>query len=301
MASNKKLESAKRDMNFFSEFSASSGQLGSYLSLALVVLLGFLVVGGGIYAVVFFQTSTIRNNITELDTRMKSQEYLEKLDEYTIINDSMAGLNQHYYDVSSLYARVNNFDKVDSSYMDTIYSNIPDDISIAGFDYSDGSITLTGTCISYYSPLDMIANFSRAKLFTYVGIDKITQIDLSGSGLLPEELLLMEKYNFSIRGSLKSTYAVLISKLIDNAAAEPLTAVKSQTYGAGEQYSESGISTYTTEDGSVYTLSRVLINNILVSDTDLTMIRQKDSISGLVASSVDVKLYYVLSANGGAQ
>lgn len=301
MASNKKFESAKRDMNFFSEFSASSGQLGSYLSLALVVLLGFLVVGGGIYAVVFFQTSTIRNNITELDTKMKSAEYLDKLDEYTKINDSMAGLNQHYYDVSSLFARVNNFDKVDSSFMDTIYSNIPENIAIAEFDYSEGAISLIGTCTSYYEPLDMVANFTKAKLFTYVAIEKIEQIDLSGSGLTPEELLVVKKYNFTITGSLKSTYAVLVSKLIDNTAAEPLTAVKSQTYGAGEQYSESGVNTYTTEDGTVYTLSRVLINNILVSDTDLTMIRQKDSITGLVASSVDVKLFYVLSTNGGAQ
>ena len=301
MANNKNLGSAKKDMNFFSEFSASSGQLGSYLSLALVVLLGFLVIGGGIYAVVFFQTSAIRSNITELDTRMKSEEYLSNLAKYTEINDSMSGLNQQYYDVSSLFARINNFDKVDSSYMDTIYSNIPEDISISDFTYSEGSITLAGTCISYYSPLDMIANFSKAKLFTYVGIDKINQIDLSTSGLTPEELLMVKKYNFSIKGSLKANYVVLISKLIDDAAAEPITAVKSQTYGAGEQFNESGVSTYTTEDGTVYTLSRVMINNILVSDTDLTMIRQKDSISGLVASSVDVKLFYVLSTNGGAQ
>lgn len=301
MANNKKSGLAKRDMNFFSEFSASSGQIGSYLSLALVVLLAFLVVGGGIYAVVFFQTSAIRNNITELDTKMKSETYLADLDKYTEINDSMAGLNQHYYDVSSLFARVSNFDKVDSNYMDTIYSNIPKDIAIADFDYSEGAITLTGTCTSYYSPLDMIANFTKAKLFTYVGIEKIDLIDLSTSGLTPEELLLINKYNFSIKGSLKSTYAVLISKLIDNAAADPLTAVKSQTYDAGEQYSESGVNTYTTEDGTVYTLSRILINDILVPETDLTMIRQRDSISGLVASSVDVKLYYVLSTNGGAQ
>jgi len=302
MAKNKKLELVKRDMNFFSDFTASSGQMGSYISLALLVILGLLIVGSGIYAVVFLQTATVRNNINVLNAKMQGESYQADLAKFTEINSSMAGLNQQYYDVSSLLSKVQGKDKVQSSYMDTIYSNIPKDIAITKFAYTGGTITLTGEADSYYSPLDLISNLSKAKLFTYVAITNISQVDVSTSELTPADLLLTKKYTFEIQGSLKSNYVVLISRLIDSTTSEPLTAVKSQTLAAGESFTESGVNTYTSQDGSVYTLSRVLIDNVAVSETTMAAIRQNDSISGLVASSVDIKLFYTLtSTSGGAQ
>lgn len=302
MAKNKKLELVKRDMNFFSDFTTSSGQMGSYMSLALLVLLGLLIVGSGIYAVVFLQTATVRNNIDVLNAKMQGESYQADLAKYSEINSSMAGLNQQYYGVSALLSKVQGKDKVQSTFMDTIYSNIPKDIAITNFDYSAGSITLIGNADSYYSPLDLIANFTKAKLFTYVAITKISQVDVSGSGMTAEDLLLTKKYTFEIQGSLKSNYVVLISRLIDSTTSSPLTSVKSQTLAAGESYSESGVNTFTSQAGSVYTLSRILIDNIAVSEASMAAIRQNDSITGIVASAVDIKLFYTLtSTNGGAQ
>lgn len=302
MANRRKFESSKKDMNFFSAFTASPGQIGSYMSLALLVILGLLIVGAAIYTVVFLQTATIRNDISYLNAKMQSESYQTELAKYSEIDNNMVGLNQQYYDVSSLFSRVQNTSKVDSTYMDTIYGNIPKDVVITDFVYSEGTITLTGASDSYYSPLDMIANFSNAKLFTYVGITNITQVDVSTTSLSATDLALIKKYSFTIQCSLKSNYAVLVSKLIDIPSATPLSAVSSKTLGVGETYTESGVNTFTLEDGRIYTLSRVLINNVAVSDTDLAAIRQNDAISGLVASSVDIKLFYSLSStNGGAQ
>ena len=302
MISNKKLELSKRDMNFFSEFSSSSGQTGSYLSLSLLILLALIVIGGGIFAVVFFQTATINNNITALNAKMQSENYQTDLAKYSEINNSMSGLNQQYYAVSSLFAKVANTDKVETVNMDALYSNIPKDITITNYTYSQGKITLTGTAASYYSPLDMIANFSKAKLFSYVQISDISQVDVSGTGLTAEELKIANKYSFTIEGSLKSKYEVLISRFIDSTVSQPLTAVGSQVLGVGEQYSESGVNTFTAQDGSIYTLVRVSLNNAIVSDQDFAKIQQSDTISGIVSSSVEIKLFYTLtSANGGAQ
>ena len=302
MIRNKKFELSKRDMNFFSEFSASAGQAGSYISLSLLILLAFIVVGGGIYAVVFFQTSAINSNIAALNTKMQSESYQADLAKYSDINNSMAGLNQQYYAVSSLLAKVANTDKVETTNMDTLYSNIPKDITITSYVYKQGKITLTGTAKSYYTPLDMIANFSKAKLFSYVQITDISQLELSSAGLTAEELNLENKYSFTIEGSLKTKYEVLISRFVDNTVSQPLTAVGSQTLDVGEQYTESGVNTFTSQDGSIYTLIRISLNNTIVSDQDFAKIQQSDSISGIVSSSVDIKLFYTLtSANGGAQ
>lgn len=298
MASKKNFESSKRDMNFFSEFTSSSGQMGSYVSFILLVLFGLLILGGAIFAVVFIQTAAIQKDISILNVKMQSESYQAELLSYSDINNNMALLNQQSYDVSSLYSRVENMGKIDSKYMDDIYDNVPKDIVITDFTYTEGTITLKGSADSYYSPMDMIANFTAAKLFTHVNIEDITLVDISGSGLTQEELTLAKKYAFTIKCSLKSSYPVTVSKFIDSTLETPLTAVKSQTLGVGDQYSESGINTFTTEDGSLYTLNRVIINDTVVPETDMALIRQNDSISGIVAASVEINLYYILT-NGG--
>lgn len=300
MAKSNSLESSKKDMNFFSEFSSSSKQVGSYLSLILIVFLGLFVIGGAIYGVVFLQTSEIRNNINKLNEKMQSESYQSELARYTEIQISMSELNQQYYDISSLFVKVSNLDKVGTKYMDTIYSNLPLDTVITQITYADDTITLTGKADSYYSPLDMISNFTKAKLFSYVEITKLKQADISQISV--EELPFTKKYDFEVKGSLKSSYSVLISRLVDDSEATPLTAISSQKLDVGTQYSESGINTYTLADGTVYTLSRVMINNAVIADAQKTAILQSDTITGLVTSAVDIKLFYMLSsANGGVQ
>ena len=79
MTNKKKTESAKRDMNFFSEFTSSSGQTGSYVSFILLVLFGLLILGGAIYAVIFLQTTTIKKDINSLNTKMQSETYQAEL------------------------------------------------------------------------------------------------------------------------------------------------------------------------------------------------------------------------------
>jgi len=300
MAKSNSLESSKKDMNFFSEFSSSSKQVGSYLSLILIVFLGLFVIGGAIYGVVFLQTSEIRNNINKLNEKMQSESYQSELARYTEIQISMSELNQQYYDISSLFVKVSNLDKVGTKYMDTIYANLPVDTVITKITYADDTITLTGKADSYYSPLDMISNFTKAKLFSYVEITKLKQADISQISV--EELPFTKKYDFEVKGSLKSSYSVLISRLADDSEATPLTAISSQKLDVGTQYSESGINTYTLADGNTYTLSRVMINNAAITEAQMTAIQQSDTITGLVTSAVDIKLFYMLSsANGGVQ
>lgn len=303
MANSKKFEATKKDMNFFSAFTSSAGQVGSYLSLILLVMLGFIIIGGGIYAFMFLQTATIQNNIAELNAKMQSEAYQTELAKYSELNTRMASLNQQYYDVSALFAQVQNTSKVESSYMDTIYSSVPADIIITDFEYINGAIVITGSADSYYSPLDMIANFSKADLFTTVSITNISQIPVTMDGLSPEDLALIKKYTFTMEGFIEKSYPVLISKLVDNTSSTPLTASKSQTVADGGQYTESGVNKFTAGDGTVYALSRVLVNNAALPEAEMAAIRQSDTISGtVIASSVDIKLFYTISSTtGGAQ
>jgi len=298
MANSKKFELTKKDMNFFSEFSASAGQIGSYMSLALLILLGLLIAGGAVYAVVLVQTTATRSGIDSLTNKMNSESYQSQLLKYSELNKDLSGLNQKYYDIASLFSKVQNTDKVVSANMDVVQSNLPKDVVITSFDYSDGTVIIKGSADSYYSPLDMVANFSKAKLFTYVSISSIKQIDFSQSSLTQEELKLEKKYSFEVQGFLKTTYVVLISRLLDIPSATPLTAVKTQTLGVGEQYAETGVTSFTDGDNT-YNLSRVLINNIAITDAQLKEIQASNTISGIVTESIDIKLFYTLAPKGG--
>ena len=302
MANSKKFEMTKKDMNFFSAFTSSAGQAGSYMSLALLILLGFLIIGGGMYAVIFFQTSIISSNIYSLNAKMQSESYQSDLAKYTEITNKLAELNQQYYDVSSLFSQVANKEKIDSKYMDAIYAGLPSDVIITKFNYTDGSIILTGGADSYYSPLDMIANFTKAKLFSSVGITNISQVDSGSLAATQADFNKIKKFQFTIQCSLHSIYPVVVSRFADDAAATPLTAVTNQLLTVGEQYKESAINTFALEDGTLYTLSRVLINNTAPTDAEMAAIRQGDVITGLVTGAIDIKLFYTLSsANGGVQ
>jgi len=296
---NTKLELTKKDMNFFSEFTGSSNQVNTFLPYALLALLALVVVGGVVYGFLALQTAAVRGQIDKLNAEINSEENQGKLKDYTNIYNSLAGYNLQYYDVSSLLSKVKSQDKIDSTVMDAVYKNLPADVFITGFTYEAGTVTLKGSCNSYYSPLDMLANFRKVSLFTKVVITGIDQVDFSATSLTPEEVASMNNYQFSIICSLKSTYPIVTSRLIDDTTSTPLTAVDSQTKDLGEQYEVKNVNTYTADDGTVYTVSRILINNVVVTDAQLATIKQNDLISGITNAAVDIKIYYV--ANGGAQ
>jgi len=301
----KKLEktaSLKKDMNFFSGFSKSSGSSTSYTTLFLILLLGFLLVGAGVYAVYFLQLQRTSQNVDTLKAEMATEEYQKNLAEYATLGGTLDAYNQQYYEVTNLYYQVSEMDKVESKYMDVIQANLPADVILTDFDYKDGSISLTGLSGSYYSPLALIANLSKTDTFTYVDITSINQLDLTTTVLTDAELQTAKQYSFLIKGSLEASYPVKVSKMIDGTMPTPLTAVTSTTYSVGETYKIDGINTFTNFN-DVYTISRIKVNDVLIEDPDLfAAIQQADSMSGSVTSALNIVFYYSLSStNGGGQ
>jgi len=295
MANKKSIENNKRDMNFFSEFSGSSGQMGSFLTYIFVVLLGILIIGAGVYGIILVRTAAVSHDIDVLNAEMSSEDYQNQLAKYSEISASFNKLNQHYYEISALHSQITHFNRADTADMDTIYQSLPQDVIITSYKYEDGTITLSGAANSYYSPLDMIANFSKADLFTFVQISNIAQIDpttAAASG---------KNFTFTIQGSLLSSYAVMTSRFIDDAAGTPLTAADSQTYDVGQAYSVTGIKTFVSENGDTYSLSRVVIDNTAATEEQFAAIQKADSITGTVSAAVNIQLFYTLSAKGGAQ
>jgi Tfp pilus assembly protein PilN len=293
MANTRKMELSKRDMNFFSEFSSSAGQVGSYMSLILIVFIGILILAAAMYLVVALQSNSVRNRIDNLTNQMNNQKYAEAVVKYNENSAEIAVLNQKYFDISSLYTKVTGLDKIDAQFMDTIQEKLPADVIVTEFIYEKGSIKISGVCDTTYSPLDLIASLSGTSMFTYVSVDGIKKIDLTS--YTAEEQATMKEYSFAIVGSLNSSYAVKISRFVDAVEATPLSAVESQVVDVGMTYELSNVQSFVAANGSTYSLSNVIINQIALDATNLAKLQQGGTYTIRVSSAVDIKLSYKLS------
>ena len=302
MLSSNKLESSKKDMNFFSEFSSSGGQLNSYMYLILIVFIGMLILGALLYFTIFVQSASVGKDMDDMTNKMNTEEYTNAVSQYNAKNAEISNLNQTYFDITSLYSKVSSMDKIDSKIMDTVYQNLPLDIVITDFTFANGTVLLNGESNTFYSPLDMIARLSSAKIFTYVDISDIQQVDLSGMLLTDAERLVARPFTFSITGSFKMSYPVNISRLTDASPVAPISAMESTVAEVGTVYSLTGVGTYTSSSGSTYTLSRAVINDFPLDPTNLTVLQMGGTYAIRVSALSDIKLYYTLtSTNGGAQ
>lgn len=302
MLNTKKMELSKKDMNFFSEFSSSSRQVNSYMSLILIVFISLLVFGAALYLVLILQSAAVRNDIDKVTNSMNNQNFSDAEFKYNANTADIQNLNQKYFDLTSLFSRVSNMSKVESQYMDTIQKNLPADVVITDFTYEKGAINLKGICNSLYSPLDFIARLDDTKMFTYVDISDISKVDISVTDPATQAQANLLPYSFTLTGSLEASYPVTLTRVVDAVQAVPLSALESKDLAVGSTYTITAINSYTASDGRIYTLSNVIVNQIALSATNLAVLQQGGSYDIRVTSSIDVKLLYKLSAsNGGVQ
>ncbi len=291
----KKSDVNKRDMNFFTDFASASGQMGSMMTIVLVVFLALLFIEGAVFVVLILQNTFTGVQIAQLNDKMNSEEYTKKLNDYVSTNSDISTLNQEFYDISALFSQVKEQSTAKTSYLDAINAALPSDCSISNIDYADDTIKIEGGCSSYFSPLDLVAAFTKQDLFHNTQITSIEQVDLGA--LPPEEQALAKKYKFVLECNIASDYTVNVSRLVDDTTAAPIADLASTTYTIGQQYSVADVATYTAADGTIYTLNRIQIDGVTLTDDAFKKIQAANTISGIISSNKEIKLYYL---KGGA-
>lgn len=300
MPINKKVDASKKDMNFFSEFSSSTTQVASALSIALIVFVLVFLVATVLFIVVLTKTANAKKDIKAIKAEMGSVEYEKALSGYAESSSTMDSLRQYVYVLTSLQSKIDEKKFADTKYMDTITSTVPDVITLTDLKYTDGAILVSGTSETYSAPLDMVAKLQASDTFTFVSINDITQKDLLADGLSPEEYTTVKKYKFTFTGSLESSYSVSVTRFANDPTGKPLSARDTKVYNVGESYGVSKVVSYNV-DSVNYTLAKVVINDTAVTIDQLSKILAADAISGRVSSTVDIKLYYdVVAVKEGA-
>lgn len=298
MPATKKVDASKKDMNFFSEFTSSSTQVASALTIALVLFVVVFLVATVLYIFVLTKTGSTKDEIAKIKREMSSDDYALAISGYEKSSSTMEGLRQYLYVLTTLQGRIEEKKFADTQYMDTITSSVPNDITLTGLEYVDGAILVSGTSLTYTAPLDMVAKLQDSGTFTYVSINEITQSDLLAEGLTAEEYVTVKKYKFSFTGSLESSYSVSVARFTNDGANTPLSSRDVKVYAVGESYGIAGVTSISV-DGVNYTLAKILINDNAVTPDQLANILAADAITGRVSSTIDIKLYYNVVKEGG--
>lgn len=292
MAYTKKLEDSKKDMNFFSEFGGAAGQVGSYLSLILILFVGFILIAGSIYGLFFLQAFGVRSQINDLTAKMSSEEYQEELNKHQIVSHQLAGLTEEYYDISMLYANIDNQSQVNSAYMDVVTKNLPRDMTLTDIIYDGSQMTLSGTTSAYYSPMDFLANLSKEEVFSSCEIESINQIAADDE---VDDLgyLYLYKYNYSVTCYIRETFSVRVYRVQDDVTNKTLAPIDISKVNIGEKFSLSSIAEYKALTGEIYTLARVIVNDVEITPEQFQEVIASDSFAGLVKAETNIKLYYL--------
>ena len=251
MAYTKKLEDSKRDMNFFSEFGGSGGQVGSYLSLILIVFVGFVLIAGAIYGFFWFQAFTVRGQIDSLSAKMNSQEYIDQLNEQKALSFELSSLTEEYFDISMLYSNIDSQSQVNSAYMDFAQKYLPKDMIMTEYQFDGSLLRLAGTSESYFSPLDYMAKLSKEDLFSRVEVEYINQVE-SDLALTDEEYLNEPKYVFALNCYIKEDFSVRLYRLQDDATSKSLAPIEINKYTINEKFDLAAVKEYTALDGVLH-------------------------------------------------
>jgi len=140
MASIGKREFAKKDMNFFSEFAASS-QASAKMIRNMVI--GGIIVLGLLVAWIFFLLAKLgitNAEIKKYDDKFKSPEYVEAQSKAIELAAESAHINKYAYAISNMDATVTRETGIKKEILDHLKSHIPSTIIVTDYELTKGSL-----------------------------------------------------------------------------------------------------------------------------------------------------------------
>ena len=291
---------AKKDVNFFAEFTANAAKAARMLGygVAVGVLVVFVVLA---FIVAFFIRNTIiKGQIRDLENLLASPEYATLEQDYAVLTEQLNEMTNYYFALSQMRKNVDQIDTAPTDLPDVIAKCIPSDTYISGYEITNSSLTFSGNTFTYYSPVDMVNMLndkgvfasraaiviSRADSDTEMTVEQITSGESNGE-------VLNNYYSFSVNGLLVGNVHISVSRYVDNAeAATVLGGVDTIDVRAGDSYTVNGITNFTYA-GVSYTLSRVMVDGVQVEEGSFNEILAADQFVDVGRGNTDIKLYYV--------
>ncbi len=289
---------AKKDVNFFAEFTANAAKAARMLGygVAVGVLVVFVVLT---FIVAFFIRNTIiKGQIRDLENLLASPEYATLEQDYAVLTEQLNEMTNYYYALSQMRKTVDQIDPAPTDLPDVIAKCIPSDSFISQYAISNSQLSLSGYTFTYYSPVDMVNMLNDKGVFASRASIETSRVDVTSTASV-EDLVngdsieaINNYYAFSISGVLVGNVHISVTRLVNAGEnSTVLGGVETIDVRAGDSYTINGISNYIYA-GISYQLTGVTVDGILLDEVSFNDILTSDQYVDVGRGNSEIKLYY---------
>ncbi len=300
---------AKKDMNFFAEFTANAAKAARMLGygVAAGILVVFVVLA---FIIAFFiRNQIIKGEIRKIKDLLATPEYSTLEQKNALLTEQLNDMTNYYFALTEMRRDVNLIDPAPTDLPDVIAKCIPSDSFLSYYAVTNSTLTMKGYAFTYYSAVDMVNMLNNSNVFTadpaisVVRMQPETDSDFAAlaSGLAPD--VTNNYYEFQVSGTLVSNVHISISRYVDGAeTATSLGGIDVKTVKAGESYTIDDVNEY-TYGGVTYYLTRIYVDGIQVEEGSFNQIKEANQYVDTGRGNTDVKFYYstTVAANAPAE
>lgn len=296
---NKKLL-AKKDMNFFREFTANAARAARMLGYAMALGILVVIIVLGLIGAFAVRNYMKQQEINTLNAQLASPEYAGLEEKAKQLQAELNEKNNYYYALTSMRKHVDRTAVVPLEIPTILAKSIPSDSYVTDYAIDGSTMKLNGYSFSYYSPVDMVNMLNSSKVFTSRPELKIERVDGTSLGSADsvyntktgDVVPMNNYYMFNIDGTLIGKVYISIGRFVSGDNVTSLSGIETTEFMAGSEYSFSeGIDTYTS-GGVTYNLVKITINGTDVDAESLANIKASHAFSGTAKSNLEVNLYY---------
>ncbi len=297
---------AKKDLNFFAQFTAKARKQARVLAivvLAALIVVGFFVLWTG-WAL--FNNLRVKGQVDDLTTELQDPKYANLDIEAKNLEQEVIARNQYFYTISEMRRFVDETPSATTDLANLIGENIPNTTYIAKYEITGTEMTIEGYTFNYYEASNISNMLQASDVFSDLDVvvehvNRATEDPEDGS-----LITINTYYSFIITGDLTVDSYISVSKVIDSELG--ITAVGGVTttaYATGSTYEIPDIGTLEV-NGVSYQLSNVLVDGVAVTPDELSAIVANNSISGRAAGNLNIELHYTAvvtdeAAEGGEE
>ena len=295
---------AKKDMNFFAEFTANAARAARLLGYAVAA--GFLVlfVVLGLIVALFIRNTIIKGQIKQLKDLLAGPDYASLENDAALLTEELNNMTNYYYALTQMRRQVDIVDAAPTDLPDVIAKCIPSDSFISAYTISNSQLNIEGYTFTYYSPVDMVNMLNDKDVFTArplisterVEVDSKSEYEEIADGTSVD--VINNYYKFNITGTLVSNVHIAISRYVDGDSLISLGGIETLDVRAGSPYTIDGINTYSYA-GTNYTLSRILVNGVQVEEGSFNVIKENDQYADIGRGNYEIRLYYTVATPEG--
>ncbi len=290
---------AKKDVNFFAEFTANAAKAARMLGygVAVGILVVFVVLT---FIVAFFIRNTIiKGQIKDLENLLASPEYASLEQDYAILTEQLNAMTNYYYALTQMRKNVDSIDPAPTDLPDVIAKCIPSDSFISNYTITNSQLSFSGYSFTYYSPVDMVNMLNNKGVFSSRPAISTSRVEVADIASVDDIIdgntvdAINNYYEFSISGLLVSNVHISVTRYVDGAdRATVLGGIESLDVRAGDSYTLNGISDF-SYTGTTYRLSRIFVDGVQVEEGSFNEILAANQFVDVAHGNSEIKLYYV--------